>query len=173
MSRCFIAIPVPWDISEILLNSAHRLQPDLNLVPAANHHITLAFLGNQSEEKIEKIGLVLSAISFPAIEIIIDRIAPFPKPTAKILAGWVNGCENLRLVRERVISSLNEVDVAFSENREYLPHITLARNHAVKQAKSPAIDLRFTANCMNLYLSESVNGRRTYSIIHSFSAPIT
>ena len=173
MPRCFIAIPVPPDISDKLSQSLHGLLPDLKLVPASNQHITLAFLGNQSKENIEQIGKRLSELTFSAIEIIIDRIAPFPKPASTILAGWVRPCQALLFIWETINSMLHEANVASYDDRDFLPHITLARNKPVKPVRSRSIELIFTANCVNLYLSESVNGRRTYSIIKSISATIT
>jgi len=66
MARCFIAVPAPEGIKRRVLELQHSLKEvpmSCKFVEEENMHITLSFLGEKSEEEIEKIHVQLEYLS--------------------------------------------------------------------------------------------------------------
>jgi 2'-5' RNA ligase len=83
MMRTFVAIEVS---NKDVLNSIHKIQTELNIkakpVELHNMHFTVQFLGEVSEEMVEKISDALNSIEFSAFSITFASIGVFPKPNS-------------------------------------------------------------------------------------------
>jgi len=125
--RVFTAINLPDNIKEELL----KYQENWPELPAKwtkeeNIHITLNFLGYVSDEKLLNIldSVKKTAETHSCFEIKINKICYGPKGKMPPRMIWAIGekSKELSLLKNELDKTLND-----SENRDYSPHITLAR----------------------------------------------
>lgn len=106
-------------------------------VPAAHLHLTLAFLGDVPEDRVEAAKRVASGIRGPAFELALDRLGFFRRAGV----GWAGpSCAPGELVHlqstlERALHSAGFL----LEERPFAPHLTLARK-LVRPIATAAID---------------------------------
>lgn len=130
--RTFIAICLPDNIKE-QLSEFQRKWPELpcKWVKKENLHITLNFLGDLKQERIDKAFEVLQEISEKnnQFSILFNKICYGPDqkiPPRLVWAQGENTKEFLKLKQE--LDSLLAEKINFTiENRNFTPHITLAR----------------------------------------------
>jgi len=126
MSRLFIAI----ELSDEQKESLARLKcdiPQARWVPAAQLHLTLAFLGDVDEQLLPKLKAALSAISSPGFTLRFSSPSCFPdRRRPRVL--WIGLEKEPLLVRlaEQVHSAVSSCAI-FLDERPFSPHITLAR----------------------------------------------
>lgn len=119
--RCFFGIPVdnPDAFAEVQNFLASQ---GIRMIPKQNLHITFIFLGEVSELFTQKmVGFMkTTALGHPTIKP--DRIVGLPKDTkARVIA--------LKLLSPDLVALYDQIsrEISFSEDRRYMPHITLAR----------------------------------------------
>ncbi len=131
--RVFIAIQLSTDVRAKLKEALGRLREtgaDVRCVKPENAHLTLRFLGKITESDVEKIkkamekalqGICVFKVSF-------GGAGAFPG-TGTPRVVWTSareGEEKLCGVRDLLEETLSQVNIE-KENREYHPHLTLAR----------------------------------------------
>jgi len=125
MIRAFIAVELPDKyIPEIERLSSLIKMPGIKLVEPGLVHITLKFLGDIHENKVEPIVNALSDIKCKPFEAGIKGIGVFPKPSY-VRVIWLGGhgdFENLHSEVERVLSGFR-----FKKEGDFTPHATIAR----------------------------------------------
>lgn len=125
MIRAFIAVELPERfIPEIESLGSRIKMPGVKLVDPGLVHITLKFLGDIHENKVESIASALSHIRCKPFEAVIKGIGVFPKPSY-IRVIWLGGhgdFETLHSEVERVLSQFR-----FKKDDDFTPHATLAR----------------------------------------------
>ena len=92
-----------------------------NFSPKENLHLTLVFIGETERE--DEIKSALSKIEFPAFEFKISGTGTFEKG---IFWAGTEENEKLRNLRKEVFEKLKNLGFE-PEEREFVPHITLAR----------------------------------------------
>ena len=128
MMRTFVAIEVS---NKDVLNSIHKIQTELNIkakpVELHNMHFTVQFLGEVSEEMVEKISDVLNSIDFSVFSISFASIGVFPKPNFPrvIWIGTNDGVNELEKLAEMIRSKLSQL--GFSPDKKFKPHVTIFR----------------------------------------------
>lgn len=125
MIRAFLALPVPDDISDRLSILQHRL-PLARPVPRENFHITLAFLGEQSEDTLEELDAELSLKSLAAPMLKIDGLGVFGGDAPRNLHANIAANETLTALQSRLAQLVRRSGVSL-ERRKFVPHVTLAR----------------------------------------------
>jgi 2'-5' RNA ligase len=132
-----------------------RVFPPLDRpVPVANLHITLAFLGNVAEEKLELLGQAVDDIPTSPFSVILDELGYWSKP--RIL--WL-GTETTPGALKELVRHIKRAGRSAGipiEKRKYQPHVTLARNCKTPPPASvepPAFKIEFD----RFLLFESVN----------------
>jgi len=126
--RTFVAIEVS---DKDVLNSIHKIQTELNIIAKPvelhNMHFTVQFLGEVSEEMIEKISDALNSIEFSAFSISFVSIGVFPKPNFPrvIWIGTDDGINELEKLAEMIRSKLSQL--GFSPDKKFKPHVTIFR----------------------------------------------
>ena len=126
--RTFIAIEVN---DQDVLNSIHKIQTELNIkakpVELHNMHFTVQFLGEVSEEMIEKISDALNSIEFSEFSISFVSIGVFPKPNFPrvIWIGTNDGVNELEKLAE--VIRLKLTHLGFSPDKKFKPHVTIFR----------------------------------------------
>ena len=125
MIRTFIAVELPEKfLPEIEQIGSQIKIPGVKLVEPGLVHITMKFLGDIHEDKVEPIASELSQIKCKPFEASIKGIGVFPKPSyVKVI--WLGGLgdfDTLHNEVERVLSGFK-----FKQEDDFTPHATIAR----------------------------------------------
>lgn len=169
--RLFCAIDIPAGIRAGLRALIEQLRPLAKLAwsPAENLHVTTKFIGEWPEERIGEMKTALAAVSRPQpFEIAVRRLGWFPNPRhPRVLWAGIESGESLRNLARDTDRAAATLGVA-SEDREFSPHLTLARSRdrapvdrlRAEIDRLPSTDFgSFRAESFSLYLSQ--NGRYT------------
>jgi 2'-5' RNA ligase len=131
--RSFVAILLPHDLRESIAATIEALRPlgtAVAWVPAPNLHITLQFLGNQTEERLAEAAAALdeASIGCAPLDITFHGIGAFPGlERPRILwIGVAQGALEVRTLQARVADALARRGFA-PEDRPWHPHLTIGR----------------------------------------------
>ncbi len=132
--RCFIAIELDEQIKERLLEARKLFQSlvgKISWVKSEQMHLTIKFLGSVPDSKIPEITKALnSALADSHIrpfEFSIEGLGAFPERGGpRILWAGVNSVRELQNLHESIEKELELIDIP-REQREFTPHLTLAR----------------------------------------------
>jgi 2'-5' RNA ligase len=179
--RLFVAVDIPDDVRAAIAAVVAKLRRTCEAarwVRLEGAHVTLKFIGEVPAEKTEAIKAALATVRFPsAIKIFFRGIGFFPNERRPrvLWAGVVVGPE-LRTLAAAVENSLEPLDFA-REQREFSPHVTLARFtspekiESLRAAIAAAGQLEFgsvVANEFHLYQSILKPGGAEYTRLASF-----
>ena len=106
-------------------------------VPAANLHLTLAFLGDVPDDRVGVAKRVASGIGGPAFELALDRLGSFRRAGVS-WAGPSCPPGALAHLQSSLERALRSAGFALEE-RPFAPHLTLARK-LVRPGAAAAID---------------------------------
>jgi len=138
--RLFIAIPIPDEVKQHLAS----LKIDAKVVK--DYHLTLKFLGDVAETKLQELKSALSSIEFSHFRFKLTEIGFFPNARrVRIVWVGVKPWEPIKSLQCKIESKLS--DIGFSRDNKFHPHITLAR---VKFLKDP---LAFINQIENLQIA--------------------
>ncbi|WOO79985.1 RNA 2',3'-cyclic phosphodiesterase [Vanrija pseudolonga] len=141
LRRCFIALDITpqartaltsvLDEMHALRGADKRAAQVLSPVPAANLHLTLAFLGDIDDSAVDKLSMVLTAVASTQRPITNTQIDGM---------GWDGSARRPRLIYAPVSSGRDvfafagvlsrlcaDLGIGKQEQSPYVPHITLAR----------------------------------------------
>ena len=124
--RLFIALDLK-ELKSEFQKIQHKLPKDIakfKIVPT--FHLTLKFLGDVNEDKIEEIKQALSTIRFHPFRLTSDNLGVFPS-NAYIKVIWIGLKENIQLqnLQKQIEKTLEKFH--FRKDFEFLAHVTLAR----------------------------------------------
>lgn len=138
--RIFLGLNIPDDITTSLqaLVDPKDYPGHWRWHPSSNWHITLHFLGQQSEVKITELQNVLSQTHLPSCNIELDRLDLFPPQKPHTFVAYVHLTQDLAILHHQVATILQNCHLAM-EQRPYLPHLSLAK------IKMPPCHIRITA----------------------------
>jgi 2'-5' RNA ligase len=125
MPRLFTALEVPRDVGERLALLRGGL-PGARWIDAENYHVTLSFIGDIDGAAAREVASALDAIDKPPLAVDIDGLDAFGGARPKTLFARIVPAPallDLQASQERLLRRLG-LDL---ENRQYTPHITLAR----------------------------------------------
>ncbi|MFX1248247.1 MAG: RNA 2',3'-cyclic phosphodiesterase [Promethearchaeota archaeon] len=97
-------------------------------VKSSQLHLTLKFLGEVQESRVESIKEAIQTIKIPPFEITLRGIGCFPNLNY-IRVVWIGikeGSDNLRQLAQMIEEKLNQIGFP-REKRGFSPHLTLAR----------------------------------------------
>lgn len=130
IKRCFISVELPDEV----INEIERLQRELpefegKITEEENLHLTLKFLGEISELKIDKIKQKLNDVKLEELNCKVNGVGVFSSDHIKIIWIGLSGCEELQ----------KEVDIKlegfFKREKRFMGHITIARVKNVRDKK--------------------------------------
>lgn len=131
--RCFVAILLSEEVRALLAAEVERLRPlsrAVAWVPAANLHITLRFLGEQSEEQVAPAveALRQAAEATSPFALTLHGIGGFPGlERPRILwVGAAEGALEARALQARAETALERRGFG-REQRLWHPHVTIGR----------------------------------------------
>lgn len=138
-----------------------------NFSAKENLHLTLVFIGETERE--DEIRLALSKIEFPAFEFKISGTGFFEKG---IFWAGTEENEKLRNLQKEVFEKLKNLGFE-PEEREFVPHITLARkfrpgeDFSSEETEKLLPEKAVSANRISLMKSERIEGVLKYTEIYS------
>lgn len=147
--RCFIGCPVSRsDQAALAALMQSRAGAGWRLIPAANHHLTLCFLGDQ-------LPATLSALAERLRNEVPRRpcrghalaLAPFPTAAAPLLALELAPDAALLALHCAVAHCVAGIGIT-GEGSGFRPHITLARGAGEVRAEALTLDLSFHELCL-------------------------
>jgi 2'-5' RNA ligase len=127
-----------------------------------NLHLTLAFIGETSPKKVDKVKAILDTVVFRPFDVSIDRLGTFSCGTL-----WWAGLrvdEPLMMLQREVTYKLALCGFEM-DGRKYSPHITLGREVATDAAPWQIEPFSETIHQIDLMKSERVNGKLTYTVL--------
>jgi 2'-5' RNA ligase len=180
--RLFVALDIPEEVRTQLAAFTARLRPacrNARWVRIEGLHVTLKFIGEMSEEKLESIQVALAAVPTRApIPITYRGLGFFPDDRRPhILWAGIKSGPELAALAAAVDAALGPLGIP-GEQREFTPHLTIARlesprllesfQNAVREAGRLAFG-RATAENFHLYQSVLKPGGSEYTRLATFS----
>ncbi len=163
--RIFVAVFPPPEVRGALSGAARELPVvgEIRWVRPENVHLTLKFLGDVSEDDLDRVAeaLELVRLRHAPFEAGLSSFGAFPSTRrARIVwAGIGEGSERLRALARDVEASLEPLGFE-REDRAFVPHLTLGRARgrsvALEAVEAPSAIPGFTV--CNVELVESVLG---------------
>ncbi|ADU68054.1 RNA 2',3'-cyclic phosphodiesterase [Pantoea sp. At-9b] len=164
--RLFFALELPAPLQRELVRwRAENFAEDAGRpIAAANLHLTLAFLGEVSDETSQRLQQLAGRITQPGFDLDLDDAGHWPRPGVV----WL-GCQ--RPPRSLLqLASLLRAQAArqgcAQSATSFHPHITLLRNAAAKVALPPrGFHWRFAVNQFVLCSSRFEKGQTRYQVL--------
>lgn len=123
--RLFIALSLP-ETARATLEALQARFPVGRTVPFDNLHLTLAFLGDRTEEEAEAIHEGLQTLRSPAQRLTLSNGTVLGGRHGQAIALEADGGDDLTTLHNRVLSRLRGAGIA-PERRRFRPHVTLSR----------------------------------------------
>ncbi len=117
------------DIRNKIIDLRNKYNARMSIVKPELYHITLHFFGDLSLTQIENITDILSAISFDPFELSLQTFGSFPnnpKRTRVLFVDINSGLSEIKNLHNNIMPLLSKNGFN-PENREYSPHLTVAR----------------------------------------------
>lgn len=154
--RLFFGLSLPDDVRLCAQACAQEAQKTIpgRYALAQNYHVTLAFLGEVPQERLEEAGAVLArcAAAFPAPKLSLDGFSHFGRRENGILVLRVKSEPLLDALHEELIGALLDAGLPATPG-PFCAHITLAR-HADMSAGYPVCpQASFSCAQAHVYLS--------------------
>ncbi|MDY6794220.1 MAG: RNA 2',3'-cyclic phosphodiesterase [Actinomycetota bacterium] len=153
--RLFVAVDIPGEIRDVLgdlIEDNKKTAEGARWVRPENLHLTLKFIGNQDENRLERLRSEVrtAAERSRAFTVLLGGCGAFPSPyKARVIwVGMESGIEEARNVAGKLDSRLAKAGVEH-EKRQFRGHLTLAR-------------LKRPSNCSSL-LEDMADGLRDLS----------
>ncbi len=141
MFRYFIAIDLPEDVKEELAKvQTELLKNDIKAVPVKPEifHLTLCFLGEIDDYKVNKVKEILKQIKFEKFKEFnakLGLLGVFPSESfIRVLWISLEPKEKFRQIREAILNELKKLKIKIDERFE--SHVTLARIKWLKDKKA-------------------------------------
>lgn len=131
--RVFVAVDIPKGVMEDLKEIQKYLR-EAELKPVKDFHLTLKFLGEVSEPRVEEVKEALKQIKFKSFKAQLTEIGVFPNPNY-VRVVWVGvSPEDFISLQKQVDNSLEKL--GFKKDNRFHPHLTLARVKFVKDKEN-------------------------------------
>jgi 2'-5' RNA ligase len=167
MIRSFVAVDLPSkfhpDVAKI---EAKINMPGIKIVKPELIHVTLKFLGEVPEEKIDDIAAALEKVKMEPFQARVRGAGAFPGKSIRVVwLGLEGRFEELQRLVEEALSPFGFED----EEKKFSPHLTLAR---VKQP-NPSTTRQLSEKIAQLDRCGPRRSRRGQEYISKKRAPLT
>ncbi|NLB89731.1 MAG: RNA 2',3'-cyclic phosphodiesterase [Clostridiales bacterium] len=177
--RLFIALQFDQDTKEKIRKIQQRLIKGTSCTPTLkeNFHITLAFLGEVEEGKVEKVFDIIEKVFFPSMELIFDHIGTFPTGEKGDL-WWLGIAENPALLSvEKTLRSHLKKEGFLCRHTVFSPHVTLARQLILQkeegEKRKKVIPFSARVEKLEVMCSNRIQGKLTYTKTNRRKEPAT
>lgn len=131
--RTFIAIELSSEARQVVSGLVDRLEPsgaDVRWIPPGNLHLTLKFLGDVEDRRLDRIAERVREASsgIGAFTLALSGVGAFPSREHPRVywVGLSGGVEAIRELARRMDAAF-EADGVKREGREFAPHLTIGR----------------------------------------------
>lgn len=161
--RLFIAVHFSKEVKDALLSAIDELKAQAvtgNFTKPENLHLTLAFIGES--DKVSAIRSVIDRCAVPSFEMAVYGAGNFGN------LYWVGIEKNPRLkaLAESIQNELRKSGFDI-EDREFKPHITIARQVEVSAPVKLNIERKaMSVSRISLMKSERLNGKLVYTEVY-------
>lgn len=168
--RLFIAINFNKETKDYIQKVSQQLKEcsqSGNFTKYNNLHLTLVFIGEVTEDKVFLIKTAMNKTIIKEFELAFGGVDCFNRSGGDIFFVGVKMNEQLKNLNHFLFNELIKSGFII-EKKEYLPHLTLARQ--VKLKSKIDIDneeISTLVNKISLMKSERINGQLIYSEIYS------
>jgi RNA 2',3'-cyclic 3'-phosphodiesterase len=181
--RIFIALDIPAEIQAALIeymNHARALAPDARWARVEGLHVTLKFIGEVTEARVQEIKTTLTSVKARPFAVRFEGVGFFPNAkAARVFWAGVDGGNALPQLASAVDAALEKIGIA-REAKPYHPHLTLARANTrpLRALQTLASDPpsqfnskfgEMTAREFFLYQSQTQKGGSLYTKLESFA----
>lgn len=176
--RAFVAVDATSaGISSLQQEMKGQWNPkDVKPVEPANFHFTLIFLGEVSEQQVERVKEALSGLSFEPFSLTYTGVGAFPRAgNARVV--WVGvdeeGGKKLEALAGQVMSAMQSI--GFAPDKPFSPHLTIfrAKNRHVRVDVEKYVGRTFETDVVDrvhLKKSDLSPAGPTYSNVYTVSA---
>lgn len=127
--RTFIAIDTPKELKDFFLDLQKKINIEVKINFTKEFHLTLKFLGEIDEEKLEEVKLVLKKVKFESFKVNTSNLGVFPTESY-IRVVWIGlESEKINELQKQIDEKLSNL---FPKDNRFHPHITLGRVKFVK-----------------------------------------
>ncbi len=168
--RLFFALEIPAPIQQQVIQwRAAQFAPEAGRpIAAANLHLTLAFLGEISEQKQQTLMTLAGRIQQPAFTLTLDDAGHWPR--SRVV--WLGSRQPPRGLLQ--LANLLRAQAArsgcYQSPQPFHPHVTLLRNAAHQVAiPAPGFHWTFPVTEFVLYSSQFSQGRTQYQPLARWS----
>ena len=175
MIRLFVAVELPADLRQRIRRISTGVR-DARWVAEENLHLTLRFIGEVEEYRLDDIVGALDAVESPSFPLTLAGAGHF-ESRKRVRTLWIGAEKSpeLAVLAERIDHALVRAGLA-PEGRKFSPHITVAR---LTGATAPAVAEWLAANTLFkgfpfhitrfvLFASYLGRGGPTYQIVEAF-----
>lgn len=149
--RLFFALGCPADLAGSICHWRDSLGIEGRSVPAANLHLTLAFLGAQPTSRLAALTQLGERLDAPGFALQLDRFGMLGEDAVCLFAEQIP--EALLRLNERLRERLEELGIT-PDPRPFRPHLTLLRrSERIDDTRTPAF--AWDAREFGLYLSQN------------------
>ena len=175
--RLFIAVNFSAEQKQQIMQLQAQLRSQAlrgNFPKPENLHLTLAFLGETPEEKLNCLKKIIDGLKVPAFEIIFNHAGCFKRGRSEL---WYLGTDIRAGKSETSLSLLQNInrqlvlqigkEGIYVDKKPFKAHITLARE--IKSRKPIELNfapIRLLIDNISLMKSEHVRGILTYTELH-------
>ncbi|MHA1107518.1 MAG: RNA 2',3'-cyclic phosphodiesterase [Alphaproteobacteria bacterium] len=137
MIRLFVAIELPEDIRRRLASMAGGI-PSARWVSEENLHLTLRFIGEVPEDRLDGICAALAAVGGAPFDLTVSGTGHFEsRRRVRVLWAGIEPNEELAALHDRVESALVRAGLE-PESRKFSAHVALARLHTAPAVRVAA-----------------------------------
>ena len=131
LRRCFIAINLPKNVADEIKKIQELLIKSnlisLKLTEIENLHLTLKFLGEIDEDKVERVKIKLREIDLLRFDCELGEIGVFSENFLRII--WIKVDGKIFDLQKEIDKNLEEI---FEKENRFMSHITISRVKNVK-----------------------------------------
>lgn len=125
MIRAFAALALPEPVRFELMLVQQGL-PVPRPIPAESLHLTLVFLGELPEPRLDDVHLAFRAVSAPGFEVALAGLGLFGGARPRLVYAAVAANPALERLQAKLETAARGAGVALA-GRRFVPHVTLAR----------------------------------------------
>lgn len=129
----------------ILKDNALQIKP----IPENSIHMTMAFLGEVEESKIDELLQIRDEISFAPFSFNLDYLDSFPDRNSRLYYLGTTRSEELYALQKTLVQKLYQHRIAFHD-RQFLPHVTLSRKTVIKEETQMILPINCTITSLEL-----------------------
>lgn len=135
--RCFVSINIPKKTEKEIRKIQDKLPGFFGKkTEPKNLHLTLKFLGEVSDDKVEEVKKRLSEIKIKKFETEIKNLGVFSEKFIRIIWVYLSNCGKLQKMVDIKLKEL------FKPEKRFMSHLTIARVKNVKDKKEFLEDLK-------------------------------